>query len=160
MKFLFHNKKKSKGSGEMSLQITSMADIFTIILVFLLKTTASGLNVVSPNGSTLPVGKGSEIVHDLLAVEITRNEVLVDNKSVLKLRDFDIPVTEVQTNGMSQSIYKALTGERISRSPADTGSQLFVMADEETPYSTLKEILASAANSGFVDLQLVVVENN
>ena len=36
----------------------------------------------------------------------------------------------------------------------------WVGVDEDTPYSTLKTILASAANSGFVDLQLVVVQND
>ena len=33
---------KRPGSGDMALQITSMADIFTIILVFLLKSFATG----------------------------------------------------------------------------------------------------------------------
>jgi biopolymer transport protein ExbD len=161
MHFLFHNKKRKKPNDDMALQITSMADIFTIILVFLLKTTAAGINTVSPNASKLPVGNGAEITRDTLKLEISRSSVVVDDKTVLGLRDFEIPVTEVQSNGMSQSVYQALSGERVRRPASpDTSSQLLVLADEETPYSTLKEILASAANSGYVDLQLVVVENN
>jgi len=36
-------------------------------------------------------------------------------------------------------------------------SNLLVMADERTPYATLEKVLASAAQAGFVDLQLVVI---
>ena len=77
MKTMFMHKKKKRNDGEMSLQITSMADIFTIILVFLLKTTASGINTVSPNGANLPLARGREIVQDTLKMEIR------DRKSVV-----------------------------------------------------------------------------
>jgi len=150
-------KKKKKGSEEVALQITSMADIFTIILVFLLKTTASGLNTVSPNGANLPLGKGQEITHESMKVEISANLVEIDDKAALNLQNFDLPVTEMQANGMSQSIYQAFMDKRKNHQEANSVSELLVLADQNTPYSTLKAVLASAANSGFVDLQLVMV---
>lgn len=157
---MFRHKKK-KTSDEMSLQITSMADIFTIILVFLLKTTASGINTVAPNGASLPVmAHGNEIVQDTLKMEINRDFVTVDDKTVLNLNQFEIPITELQAGGMSQSVYQAFMAKRSSKQEGAANSTLLVLADENTPYSTLKSVLASAANTGFVDLQLVVVEDN
>jgi biopolymer transport protein ExbD len=160
MKSLFHNKKKKKASEEMALQITSMADIFTIILVFLLKTTASGITSISPNGAMLPVGRGAEITKETLKLEVSKDIVSVDDKNVLKLTNFEIPVTEVQEGGMSQSVFQALMEKRKNHQEGNEQSQLLVLADQDTPYSTLKTVLASAANSGFVDLQLVVVGDN
>jgi biopolymer transport protein ExbD len=156
---MFRHKKK-KTSDEMSLQITSMADIFTIILVFLLKTTASGINTVAPNGASLPVAKGKEIIQDTLKMEINRDFVTIDDKTVLNLNQFEIPITELQAGGMSQSVYQAFMNKRRSNQEVASNSTLLVLADENTPYSTLKSVLASAANTGFVDLQLVVVEDN
>jgi biopolymer transport protein ExbD len=155
-----HKKKKKKASEEMSLQITSMADVFTIILVFLLKSTATGIAAVSPTSANLPVAGGSELLKDALKIEVSRDVVTVDDKSILKLVNFDVPVTEVIENGMSQSVYQALMEKRKNKQEANSESQLLVLADENTPYSTLKTVLASAANSGFVDLQLVVVGDN
>lgn len=158
---VFRNKKKKKkASEEMSLQITSMADVFTIILVFLLKSTATGIASVSPTGANLPVAGGSELTKDALKIEVSRDVVTVDDKSVLNLVNFDVPITEVIENGMSQSVYQALMEKRKNKQEANSNSELLVLADENTPYSTLKTVLASAANSGFVDLQLVVVGDN
>jgi biopolymer transport protein ExbD len=158
MQTLF-NKPKKRATGEMSLQITSMADIFTIILVFLLKTTASGISSISPNGgTTLVVSSGEEIEKDTLTLEVNKDSILVDNNNVLNLADFQFPLTEIQANGVSQSLYTSLLSQRKNHPGIDEGSQLLVLADESTPYSTLKTVLASAANTGFVDLQLVVVK--
>lgn len=145
----------------MALQITSMADIFTIILVFLLKTTAAGISSVSPNGGmTLPVATGKIIEKDTLTLEVNKDSVLVDSKNVLSLSNFEFPLTEIQANGISQSLYTRLIEQRKHRPDADRSSELLVLADESTPYSTLKTVLASAANTGFVDLQLVVVQTD
>jgi biopolymer transport protein ExbD len=163
MQTMFMHKKKKRGNEEMALQITSMADIFTIILVFLLKTTASGINTVAPNGANLPVmAHGKEIVADTLKMEINRDMITIDDKVVLNLQQFELPVTEVQEGGMSQSVYKAFAEKRKPGAGQETNanSTLLVLADENVPYATLKSALASAANTGFVDLQLVVVEDN
>jgi len=161
MSSIFLNKKKKKKASEdMALQITSMADIFTIILVFLLKSTASGIASISPNGANLPVGQGSEILKETLKLEVSKDVVTVDDKNVMSLVNFDVPLTEVIENGMSQSVYQALMEKRKNHQEGNGNSELLVLADENTPYSTLKTVLASAANSGFVDLQLVVVGDN
>jgi biopolymer transport protein ExbD len=164
MQTLFNKKKKKPASGDVPLQITSMADIFTIILVFLLKTTASGITGIAPNsGTTLPTSKGNEIAKDVLTVEINKESILVDSNSVLSLTEYQFPLTEIQANGVSQSLYAKLLQQRAKKSandPGDKGSDLLVLADESTPYSTLKTVLASAANTGFVDLQLVVVNTD
>lgn len=160
MQTLFHKKhKKKKSSEECALQITSMADIFTIILVFLLKTTAAGVASVSPNGATLPIGRAGEITKETLKVEVSKDGITVDDKSVMSLTNFELPLTEVIENGMSQSVYQAFIGKRKGHQEGNAESELLVLADENTPYSTLKTVLASAANSGFVDLQLVVVQD-
>jgi biopolymer transport protein ExbD len=151
-------RKGKKASEELSLQIVSMADIFTIILVFLLKTASSGIISESPNFAALPIANGQALAHDTLKVEISKGSVLIDDKNVLWLDNFNLPLTEVQAGGMSQSIYQVLSDQRKHLPNANNASELLILADEDTPYSTLKTVLASAANSGFVDLQLVVVQ--
>src|ERR1700745_289313 len=82
-------KNKKRESGEMSLQITSMADIFTILLVFLLKGLASDAIQIAPaNATTLPAGAHSQpIPETALQVEITKNDLLVEKDKIVGLED-------------------------------------------------------------------------
>lgn len=142
----------------MALQITSMADIFTIILVFLLKSFSTGIANISPaQGMMLPsvTAKSEALIKEASKLEILPDGVLIDQKPVMKLRNFAHALGEDAE--YAEPVYQALQQERAkSRQPASE-SNLIVLADERTPYSTLKLITASAARAGYVDLQLIVV---
>jgi hypothetical protein len=54
--------KRRAPHEEMSLQITSMADIFMILLVFLLKSLSSGTIQIAPSkGLQLPISAGQRL---------------------------------------------------------------------------------------------------
>ncbi|MGE0616229.1 MAG: hypothetical protein AB7P04_11375, partial [Bacteriovoracia bacterium] len=76
---LFKKKKRSHASGDdFSLNITSLADVMVIILVFMLKSFSAGAISVTPApGIELPVAdvKGPE--YDALKIELSQDAVLV-----------------------------------------------------------------------------------
>jgi biopolymer transport protein ExbD len=147
---------------DMSLQITSMADIFVIILVFLLKSFSTGLATISPSqGVTLPsISTQNEVqIKEAAKLEILQNAVLLDQKPIIKYSDFEIPVDlSNPSNTVSNEILNALLAERKKGGSDNKDSHLIVLADEKAPYSAIKTVMASAANSGYVDLQLVVIK--
>ena len=64
--------KKARISSEMALQITSMADIFTILLVFLLKSFSTGVTNITPSGNmVLPEAHKVDALVETLKVEIS-----------------------------------------------------------------------------------------
>ena len=153
--------KKKKLNEEMSLQITSMADIFTIILVFLLKSFSTGLTQVSPTGTmSLPEGSSKVQIKETLKLEITSDTILIDQKPVVALKDFEFSASDLSADeeAGSKEIYALLSEQRKLLPEPNLDSTLLVMADERMPYSTLKRVITSAAQAGFVDLQLVVVQ--
>lgn len=154
--------KKKKLTEDMTLQITSMADIFMILLVFLLKSYSTTLTTVSPSKDTkLPVATTSgEMMKDTLKLEIASDSILVDQKPVIKLKNFEFSAADVQPGGNAPALFKVLYQERKRLPEPNADSNLLILADENTPYSTIKPILASAASAGFVDLQLVVVQKD
>ena len=154
-------KKKKKPSGDVALQITSMADIFMILLVFLLKSYATSVSNISPTARiSLPEVKAAKgQIKDTLKVEIADGTVLVDAKPAVSLKAFQFDPAEDGPGGISPSILKVLNDQRKLRPEPNMDSSLIVMADQQAPYSTLKRVVASAASAGFVDLQLIVVQN-
>ncbi len=132
-----------------------------ILLVFLLKNYSTSLTTVTPSAlMALPEQKtnNSATIKDTLKIEIANDVVLVDQRAVIKLANFEFPETDQGNFGVSESVSRALKAQRQLTPTANTDSTLIVMADERAPYSTIKRVIASAAQAGFVDLQLVVIE--
>lgn len=147
------SRKKGPASTEMSLNITSMADIFTILLVFLLKSYAVGALEVQPSrGLKVPVALHSDTAEDRLKVEIAEASVQVDGDSVVTLKDFE----PSQGADALQPLAQALVDKRASLTESSQG-KLLVIADSRAPYSTLERVLKTAAQQGFGDLKLAVV---
>jgi biopolymer transport protein ExbD len=160
MRKKFLAKKKKRGHREFSLQITSMADIFMILLVFLLKNYATSITNIAPTAQmALPeVSAATGVPKDSLKIEISRGSVTVDDRPALVLHDFVFSPEEMATGDASPTIAGLLNSERKKTPDPNLDSALVVMADEGTPYATIKRVVASAASAGFVDLQLLVVQ--
>lgn len=154
---LFKKKKKPLGE-DMALQITSMADIFTILLVFLLKSYSTSMSTLAPVAKTkLPeaTAKGDDI-RDTLKMEVSAEAILIDEKPVVRLRNFEFQAGEL-ADGRSPGVFRVLLEQRRHLPNPNLEPYLVILADEKTPYATIKPLLASAAGAGFVDLQLIAV---
>jgi biopolymer transport protein ExbD len=142
-------------SQDMSLQITSMADIFTIILIFLLKSYSVGaLEASAPKGVQLPQATagtaGLKSVADILRLEVSEGEVLVNGKPTASLSDFAFPSSDITGDGASRTLISKLA-------PAtEDNAKVLVVADQRAPYETIKAVLASAALRGYTDVKLAV----
>ncbi len=166
-KFLKKLKKRGHNSTEMNLQITSMADIFTILLVFLLKGyTTSSVTITPSNDLFLPTANASDAPADALKVEVAANGVQIDGGLALPLTQYKFVQTDLTQSGTSQTltaIFEKLRARQLSIAKNNTDvkidSKMIVIADKNTPYSTLKTVLASGATHGYTDFKLAVVSN-
>jgi biopolymer transport protein ExbD len=157
---------KRRSGGDMALQITAMADIFIIILVFLLKSFASGaVNITPSAGVKIPAANITEAPIQVLLVEVSADAVQVDNKAVVSLKDYHFLAGELAASGISTSLDQAFDLQRkkqglISESNSEVSqdNKLVLVADQRVPYVTIKAVLASAAIHGFSDFKLAVIK--
>jgi len=158
-------KKKSSQNLDVSLNITPMADIFTILLVFLIKTYTSSSIILNPSqGVKLPIAEAAESTEEALKIEITPEAILIENNVIVS----QIDTTKEDLNPLSkeniQLINEALSNEkkkqiRISQANSDIKeeSKIIILSHESVPYSLVKKILTSAALNGYSDFKLAVV---
>jgi biopolymer transport protein ExbD len=147
--------RRSGQSQDMSLQITSMADIFTIILIFLLKSYSVGaLESTAPKGVQLPQAQagtaGLKSVKDILRLEVSRDEVLVDGKPVARISEFAFAESDITSDGASKTLLSKLSASK------EENAKVLIVADQRAPYETVKALLASAAVRGYTDVKLAV----
>ncbi len=181
-------RRKTSLPEDIALQITSMADIFTILLVFLLKTFSTGVTNLSPSSSvTLPEAHSEDQVTESLKVEISPTAILIEDKPVMVLDKFQFNPHDLDSQGQPKPVISALQLEReremrkpsSSTPPTDTPAsdssaldptkvasekaaaltRLTVVADENTPYDVVRTVMATATTVGFSDFKLVVVED-
>lgn len=161
-------KRRHSSSGEMELQITAMADIFTVLLVFLLKSYATSAATITPSKDVmLPSGAGSDNPVEALKVEISQAGVLIEGQPAAPLTEFAFDSQDLQANGASKALVSALERERkrqllIAQNNPDVkvDAKIIVISDQRAPYSTVKSVLASAALNGYTDFKLAVVQEN
>lgn len=149
------SKKNNQASGDISLNITAMADIFVVLLVFLLKSYAGGaLAVNTTTQLELPAAKNTGEIVEALQVEISAKHVVVDGEAVVDLEDFRFPAGDVLNVGLSKKLFETLKARKETRTDE---KQMIVLADKETPYAALKVVLTSAAGTGYSDYKMAVM---
>ncbi len=147
--------KKNQSFG---LNITSMTDMFTILLVFLLQTFASGEIAIDPiQGVRLPSSTTEKNPIDGARISISPTELKFDQLKVADVQNNSIASVAIDPN--DSNFIKPLFDElqkfnKSNEKLAKTGKVLF-QADRDTPYATLRKVMYTASMAGFPNLKLV-----
>lgn len=152
-------KQHKTGSGEAKLQLTSMMDMFTIILVFLLKTYSTQGQLINPSEDlTLPSSISQNQVEQGLDVTVSSDWILVNNQPVAKTSDvmnsegFLIP--ELQEALLNY----ADKAEQLEAYGAKFSGKVTIQGDKNLSYESLIKILATCGQSKYPNMRLVVYQ--
>jgi len=171
-------KKKSRRtepSGE--LNITSMMDMMTIILVFLLKSySTSDVSVAPSEDLVIPVSSSQKPPKLAVNLVVSRKEILVDGKSVLRLTtyadpDTGEPTVAVPTDEKRGQLIKKLydhllekaetakdLGARSGSAELDFKGQILLQCDKRLPFGVLREVMYTAGQAQFGEFRFVVIK--
>jgi biopolymer transport protein ExbD len=130
------------------LQITSMMDMFTIILVFLL--TFFDPDQADSSVLVLPAVAASGSEKPGIRIEIRKDAIAVDGVEVVTLDG---------SGGLQDSterIGRVLLAVEQSLEGKEKDSGLVVAIDRAVPYAVVADVLASANAAGFNDYRFVV----
>jgi biopolymer transport protein ExbD len=153
-----HRKRHKTSSGEARLQLTSMMDMFTILLVFLLKTYSTHGQLINPSRDlTLP---SSVVLHPPevgLDVTISADWVLVNGKPVEKTQDILAIDSYIIPNLQKELHRYAREGQKLEeRYGTKFSGKVTIQGDKNLPYKLLIKILATCGQSDFPNMRLVV----
>jgi len=169
-------KKARRASAATELNITSMMDMMTIILVFLLKSFASTeVNVTPSDELVLPFSTATK--NPELAVQLTveRDKIIVDGVEVMQLIEVDDPnnpgqkvpaVAETDLKGQligplsDRLTEKAETakaiGEKTGNEKMAFKGQILLMVDSKMPFNVLRSVMYTAGQAQFGEFRFVV----
>lgn len=149
-----------KNKKPMGLQLTSLLDMFTIILVFLMVSFQSEDKDFVLNADVkLPESSAQNPFKTAVNLAITRQAVIVEGTKIYdlvgggKVNDSDIidNVIDRVTQGVKQAW---------ERKKKEAGEEdiVVIQADKRIPYKTIHLVMRSAAHAGFYRFRLAIVK--
>ena len=156
-------KRRTTETAEVAkLQLTSLIDIFTVLLLFLLKSLVVGGAVVTPfPGVKLPPSSATASFKEAPVVVIAPQQVVVDNVAVCKTEDV-ANAGELKIDALEGALAElrgksdALAGREGSDRKFE--GRLIVQADESIPFHVLQKVMYTSQTVGFYDITLAVIQ--
>jgi biopolymer transport protein ExbD len=143
------------------LQLTSLIDIFTVLLLFLLKSLVVGGSVVTPfPGITLPPSSASGSFKESPVLVVTTAQVIVDGAAACATDDVAAS-TRLKIDPIEAALAELRArSERLAEKSANRRfeGKLIIQADEAIPFHVLQKIMYTSQTVGFYDITLAVIQ--
>ena len=147
-----------KKNQTFALNITSMTDMFTILLVFLLQTFAANDVQIDPiDGVRLPSSITDRNPINGVKVSVSGKELKFDQKVVALVKDQQIEASAIDPHDLNfiKPLFDELKKLNTSNEALAKTGNILLQADQELPYATLRKIMYTASMAGFPNLKLV-----
>ena len=170
-------KKKRRIGMDDELNITSMMDMMTIILVFLLKSVGSTeVEVRTSDNLRLPYSTNEKPPILSVNVVVQKNAILVDgtevssvvseqHESIPSLRVYDVPA-EKRRGLEIFDLYEQLnakkevsqTLEKKTKGKVKFEGKMILQFDQNISYSLMRDVMFTAGKAEFFDFQFVLIQ--
>jgi biopolymer transport protein ExbD len=162
--------RKHEEHQEQSLNIYPLMDVMTILLVFMVMQFAQeSAAVVESEELRIPYSTSRSELSEAVPVQISRDEIVVDGRSILTLRNGMVDPSQKQGGGtgfLITPLHNVMTqhrdrlktiAERIPSRPFTGAVQ--IIADRRTPFRTLSEVIYTLGQAEFSRMHFVVLQN-
>jgi biopolymer transport protein ExbD len=149
------------------IQITSMVDVFVILLVFLIKSFSTSPVQINPSMDLkLPESSSMTEPEDVIKLVVSKKGIFVEDNRVLELKEGFLTAKDVDLNDPNfiKSLYEELDKQaaktkKISEVNTDLkfDGRILVQADRDLSYDTLRKVLYTSMLVGYADVKLAVV---
>ncbi len=152
-------KRMSRNRGKITkMNLTSLMDVFTILVFFLLVNSGSVEILEAPKNMTLPESRVETKPRETIVILVSPDEVLVQGKAVALVAD--ILSGEASTMENITARLAELTASIIGTSTLTVAAsqEVTILADKSVPFIVIKEIMSTCTGEGYVNVSLAVIQ--
>lgn len=137
------------------MNLTSLMDVFTILVFFLLTNSASNEALEAPKSIELPSSVVETKPQETVVVLVTNENILVQGIVVA-----NTPDVIGSKSIVIESIKKELLLQRSKAIGTDASEEpeVNLLADRKIPFSLLKKIMSSCTSAGYSKISLAVIQ--
>ncbi len=157
--------RRGKKQSVFDIDITSLLDILTIMLVFLLQSyNSSGVVINVPDEIKLPQSSSETLNNFGVNVQVSKSQIWVDDKEVVNT---EIPSEQLYDEGGRRIVplFNQLVkiketikqSEKLSPQAAKFSGIANLVVDKSLKYDYLKRVMYTCAAAGFKEFKFVVM---
>lgn len=157
-------KRMSKSKNRMQIvtkmNLTSLMDVFTILVFFLLVNSGAADPLESPKDVQLPESKVESKPRETVVVYVSPEMVTVQGEPVAEMEDI-LANPGMDIVGVRDRL-AALKDQVIGTSTQEVAQsqEVTVMADKSIPFHVVKRIMSTCTSEGYTRVSLAVVQKN
>ena len=143
-----------------ALNLVSLMDIFTILVFFLLVSSAEVQDIPSSKSIKLPESISMDKPREALVIIVGGDDILIQGEKVASVTD--LMITEALVNediktALEDVAKRSILAGTDSEDEA-TDREVMIMGDRDIPYKLLKKIMATATEAKYNNISLAVVK--
>ena len=140
------------------LNLTSLMDVFTILVFFLLVNSATTEVLTQPKQITLPDSDVESKPRETVVIFIGTEEVVVQGVAVARVAD--IAATDGEyIQPISQRLAELAGGLiGLSTQSVAESQEVTVLADKDVPFNVIKKVMATCTEEGYTKVSLAVTQ--
>jgi len=149
----------SRNRGKIvKMNLTSLMDVFTILVFFLLVNSASTEVLETPKQIVLPASVVEDKPRETVVIFISPDEVTVQGEPVARVADIlglegqIIPPIAERLAQVDGNII-GLRTETVARS-----KEVTILSDRSVPFSVVKKVMSTATSEGYTRISLAVLQ--
>lgn len=154
-------------ASNFKIQITSMVDVFVILLVFLLKSfNTSPVEIAPSKDLTLPSSKSTTEAEDVVKLVVSRSGIFVENRKVVDMTEGKIETKDTDQNDdkLIPVLLRELEQEATRmRSIAQRNEEIkfdgkvLMQADRNLRYDLLQKVMYTSMVAGYPHVKIAVI---
>ena len=149
---------KNKFAINTGLNLVSLMDIFTIILLFLLFNVSGEEEAITvPDIVRLPVSIASVKPVPVTTVYITGDSILVGDKKVADTQDV-IKSDEPGIGSLENELIMQMSQDEQDAEKDGNRRKIIIMGDKMIPFTLLKKVMYTCSWAGYQTLSLAVIQ--
>ncbi len=150
-----------KKNSTFTLNITSMTDMFTILLVFLLQTySTDDVQIIPEKDVNMPVSDSTRNPIAGIKLIVGKSQFKIDDKVLFAMTDLNIPTSAIDPKDTNfiKPLFDQLEAYNKTLPDSDrTKGRVLLQADGDLPYQTLRKIFYTASMAGFPQLKMITL---
>ncbi len=141
-----------------TIPLTSLMDVFTTLVFFLVVNQGTSEVLETPNQITLPDSAAEEKPKETVVIFVSPEEVTVQGEAVVRVADIqatnhqDIEPIARRLAELSGSII-GLKTQVVAES-----QEVTILADKSVPFSVIKKVMSTCTGQGYLRISLAVLQ--
>lgn len=144
--------------GAATLNLTSLMDIFTILVFFLLVNASNSQQLPDNKDIVLPESTADELPEEVLTIQVSNQDIIVQDsrvasvEQVLQSDEQTIPALMEELQFRASRTLPVLNDEGVAE------REVMIMGDRDIPYKLLQKIMVSCNQTDYTKISFAVLK--